>query len=110
MLFRSQSCPTLCDPIDSSPLGSSAMGFSRQEHWSGLPLLSPGGLPEPEIESRSPALQAYSLLSEPPGKAKHIVHVYKYITYWCYWKLGEARDASKHIKYTSPQIIEMNSG
>ena len=32
-----QSCPTLCDPIDSSPLGSPALGFSRKEHCSGLP-------------------------------------------------------------------------
>ena len=32
-----QSCPTLCDPIDGSPPGSPSLGFSRQEHWSGLP-------------------------------------------------------------------------
>ena len=32
-----QSCPTLCDPIAYSPPGSSVMGFSRQEYWSGLP-------------------------------------------------------------------------
>ena len=42
--------------------------FSRQESWSGLPFPSPGNLPGPEIEPRSPALQADSLLSEPPGK------------------------------------------
>ena len=36
-----QSCPTLCDPIDSSPPGSPSLGFSRQEHWSGLPFPSP---------------------------------------------------------------------
>ena len=48
-----------------SPL---SMGFSRQESWSGLPFPSPGNLPGPEIEPRSPALQADSLLSEPPGK------------------------------------------
>jgi len=37
-----QSCPTLCDPIDSSPLGSSlSLGFSRQEYWSGLPFPAP---------------------------------------------------------------------
>ena len=34
------------------------MGFSRQEYWSGLPLPSPGDLPDPGIESGSPALQA----------------------------------------------------
>ena len=32
-----QSCPTLCDPIDGSPPGSPSLGFSRQEHGSGLP-------------------------------------------------------------------------
>ena len=36
-----QSCLTLCDPIDGSPLGSPALGFSRQERWSGLPFPSP---------------------------------------------------------------------
>ena len=36
-----QSCPTLCNPIDGSPPGSPSLGFSRQEHWSGLPLPSP---------------------------------------------------------------------
>ena len=36
-----QSCPTLCDPIDGSPPGSPFLGFSRQEHWSGLPFPSP---------------------------------------------------------------------
>ena len=36
-----QSCPTLCDPIDGSPQGPPSLGFSRQEHWSGLPFPSP---------------------------------------------------------------------
>ena len=112
-----QSCPTLCNPIDSSPQGSPvpgilqartlewvaisftmhesekwklkvkslspvwlfatpwtaayqappSMGFSRQEYWSGLPLPSPGDLPDPGIEPGSPALQADALTSEPPG-------------------------------------------
>ena len=44
------------------------MGFSRQEYWSGLPFPSPGDLPDPGIEPRSPALQAEALTSEPPGK------------------------------------------
>ena len=44
------------------------MGFSRQEYWSGLPFPSPGGLPDPGIEPRSPTLQADALTSEPPGK------------------------------------------
>ena len=36
-----QSCLNLCDPIDGSPPGSPVLGFSRQEHWSGLPFPSP---------------------------------------------------------------------
>ena len=36
-----QSCLTLCDPIDGSPPGFPSLGFSRQEHWSGLPFPSP---------------------------------------------------------------------
>ena len=45
-----------------------SVGFSRQECWSGLPFLSPGDLPNPGIEPRSPALQADILPSKPPGK------------------------------------------
>ena len=44
------------------------MGFSRQEYWSGLPFPSPGNLPNPGVEPRSPALEADALTSEPPGK------------------------------------------
>ena len=35
--------------------------FSRKEYWSGLPFPSPGDLPNPGIEPRSPALHADSL-------------------------------------------------
>ena len=45
-----------------------SMGFSRQEYWSGLPFPSPGHLPNPGIEPRSPTSQADALTSEPPGK------------------------------------------
>ena len=44
------------------------MGFSRREYWRGSPCPPPGDLPNPWIAPRSPALQADSLLSEPPGK------------------------------------------
>ena len=46
-------------------------GFSRQEYWSRLPCPPAGNLPNPGIESRSSALQADSLLSEPPRKPKN---------------------------------------
>ena len=45
-----------------------SIGFSRQEYWGGLPFPSPGDLPDPGIELRSPSLQADALTSEPPGK------------------------------------------
>ena len=45
-----------------------SLGFSRQEYRSGLPLPSPGDLPDPGTEPGSPALQADSLPSEPAGK------------------------------------------
>jgi len=43
-----------------------SMGFPRQEYWSGRrnPFPSPGGLSDPGIEPRLPALQADSLLME----------------------------------------------
>ena len=47
-----------------------SIGFSGQEDWSGLPFPSPGDLPDPGIEPRSPTLQADALNSEPPGKPK----------------------------------------
>ena len=36
-----QSCPTLCDPIDGTQQAPPSLGFSRQEHWRGLPFPSP---------------------------------------------------------------------
>ena len=47
-------------------------GFSRQEYWSGLPCPPPRNLPNPRIKPRSPALQADSLLSEPP----RLIYIY----------------------------------
>ena len=44
------------------------MGFSRQEHWRGLPFPSPGDFPNLGIKPGSSTLQADSLLSEPPEK------------------------------------------
>ena len=61
-----QSCLSLCDLMDCIPPLS--MEFSRTEHWSGLPFPSPGDILDPGNEPGSPALQADSLLSGPPGK------------------------------------------
>jgi len=44
------------------------MEFSRQEDWSGLPIPSPGQLPNPGIKPASPALAGRFFTIEPPGK------------------------------------------
>ena len=49
--------------------GPPSMGFSRQQHWSGLPFPSPGYLPNPGSKPGSPTLQADASPSEPPGKS-----------------------------------------
>ena len=62
------------------------MGLSKQEYWSGLPLPSPGDLPNLGIEPTSPALKADSLPSEPPGKmfssVQALSHVQLFVTLW----------------------------
>ena len=66
----SQSCPTLCNPMDciayQIPL---SMGFSRQDYRSRLPFPPPGDLPNPGIKPRSPGLQADFYHLVPPGKS-----------------------------------------
>ena len=59
-----KSCPTLVTPRTIARQASLSMGFSRQEYWSGLPFPSPGELPDPGIETRSPTLQADALPTE----------------------------------------------
>ena len=54
--------------MDCSSPGSSVHGISQAEYWSRLPGPSPGDLPDPGIEPRSPWWQADSLLAEPSGK------------------------------------------
>ena len=55
---------TLCGLMDCIPQALLPVGFSRREYWGGQSFPSPGDLPNPGIESGSPALQADSLLSE----------------------------------------------
>ena len=63
-----KSCLPLVNPWIVPCQAPLSMGFPKQEYWSGLPFPSPGDLPNPGMEPRSPALQADSLSSEPPGK------------------------------------------
>ena len=62
--LATKSCLTLVTPWTVACQAPLSMAFSRQEYWSGLPVPSPGDLPNPGIESESPALQADSLLTE----------------------------------------------
>ena len=59
-----KSCLTVVTPWTVAYQAPPSMGFSKQECWSGLPFPSPGDLPDPGIEPRSPALQADSLPTE----------------------------------------------
>ena len=72
-----QSCPTLCDPMDCSPPGSSVHGISRQEYFSRLPFPTPGNLPDSRIEPVSPASQADSLSLGHQGSTPHWVNLHQ---------------------------------
>ena len=65
--------PTVCDPMDGTPPGSSLHGISRQEYWGGLSFPLPGDLPDPETESVSPASPALAhrfFTTETPGETQ----------------------------------------
>ena len=73
-----QSCPTIGNPWPVAHQAPLAMGFSRQEYWSGSPFPSPEDLPNPGDEPRSPVLQADSLPTELLGRNMggfHFLHI-----------------------------------
>ena len=75
--LRTQLCPTLHNPIDCSPPGSSVDGIVCEEYWSGLPFPSPGDLPNLGIKPTSlasPALAGRFFTTEPPEKP--LIHLY----------------------------------
>ena len=63
MLSRVQLFATLWSVAHQTPL---SMGFFRQEYWSGLPFPSPGDLPNPRTEPKSPVSQVDSLSDSTP--------------------------------------------
>ena len=79
-----QLCPTLCNAVDCSPPGSSAMGFSREEYWSWLPFPPPGDFPIIGIQPvflRSPTLVSgffFLLPLVPPGMPPNSLPVQKW--------------------------------
>ena len=77
MCVQAQSCPTLYNPKDCSPSGSSVHGIFRQEYWNGLPFPPPGDPPDPGIKPKSlvsPELAGGFFTTESPGK-----HPYTYM-------------------------------
>ena len=76
-----QLCPTLCDPMNCSPPGSSVHGIlqARILEWVAIPFSR--DLSNPEIKPRSPALQVDSLLSEPPEKPREMDYIPNYTVF-----------------------------
>ena len=70
LLSRVQLCVTSWTVALQAPL---SMGFPSQEYWSGLPFPPPGDLPDPEIEPKSPALQADSFALSCQGSPKLLI-------------------------------------
>ena len=76
-----QSCPTLCNPISYSLPGSSVHGILQARILERVTFRSPGDLLNPGIKPGSPALQAESLSSEPPGKPRILIEVRYHISF-----------------------------
>ena len=66
----SQSCPTLCDPMDCSLPGSSLHGILQARVLEWVAIAFSRGSSRPRIEPESPEFQADALTSEPPGKPR----------------------------------------
>ena len=67
LCVHAQSCWILCDPMGCAHQAPLSMGFSRQEHWSGQPLSTPGLLPDSGIQWAFPASAASALSLHPLG-------------------------------------------
>ena len=83
-----QSHLTLCNPVDCNPPGSSSVGFSRQEYWSGLPCPPPGDLPDPGIKPvflMSPALAGRFFTSSAIWDAQFFIKFFFLITEALSW-------------------------
>ena len=85
----SESCSVVSDSATTWTVACQAplsREFSRLEYWSGQPFPSPGNLPNPGIEPRSPAMQADSLPSE-PFHVKNMM--WNKLTCYCLWANDE---------------------
>ena len=71
-----QSCPTLCDPIDCSSSGSSVQGILQARILEWVSISFSRGSSQPRNRTQISALKADSLLSEPPGKIKNFISIF----------------------------------
>ena len=87
VVLIAQLCLTLCNPWTVACQAPLSMEFSRQEYWNGLPLHSSEDHLDTGIEPGSPALQADSLASDPPGKPiiQHTTDTFSLLSYHCLW-------------------------
>ena len=75
-VYRAQSlpsCPTLCNPMNCSSPGSSVHGFSRQEHWSGLPCPHPGESFRSRDRTHTSCTAGGFFTTEPLGKPYYLL-------------------------------------
>ena len=107
----SQSCLTLCDPMDGSPPGSSVHGILQARILEWIAISFSRGSSQPRDRTRSPAFQVDSLPSEPPGKSKNTgmgsLSLLQGIllTLKSNWNLLKCRQILYHLSYQGSHII-----
>ena len=82
-------------------------GFPRQEYWSGLPLPSPGYLPDPGIEPISPALVGGFFIFEPPEKPLELGYHFPNFTWVSSMYLSIKWTWSRSVVSDSLQPLEL---
>ena len=102
---------SVCDPMD---YNIQSLVFSWPEYWSEQPLLSPGDLPNPGIEPRSPTVQADSLPAEPQGKPKNTGVGSLFLLQWIFptqesnWGLLHCRQILYHLSHQGMYFFNGN--
>ena len=97
--------------MDCSPPGGASVGCSRQEYWSGLPCAAPGGLPDPRMETASPAALASQADSLPLShqEALHVTTL-TYVTYSHICHYIWAPDAPKYSRHNTKGEMKQDFG
>ena len=91
-----------------------SMEFCRPEYWGGQPFPSPGDFPNPEIEFRSPTLQADFLPAEPSGKPKNTgvgslsLPQAIFLTHESNWGLLHCRCILHQLSYQGSPLVPLN--